>query len=97
MTIASAISMIPRFLPSFRSPDILIKGKINHAVNGGFTLAYTYSFNDNSVKTSCFTKRYGFSSFRATPPNVSPEAEGRINAFYPLRVLPFWFIPRILP
>jgi hypothetical protein len=96
MTIASAISMIPRFIPCNSHQIFLIKGK-NHAVNGGFTLAYTYSFNDNSVKASCFTKRYGFSSFRATPPNVSPEAEGRINAFYPLRVLPFCFIPRILP
>jgi hypothetical protein len=84
--------MIPRFIPCNSSaPDIFNKRKINHAVNG-FTLAYTYSFND--IKASCFTKRYGFSSFRATPPNVSPEAEGRINAFYPLRVLPFWFYPQ---
>jgi hypothetical protein len=88
--------MIPRFIPSIHHLHqiFLIKGKI--MLNGGFTLAYTYSFNDNSVKTSCFTKRYGFSSFRATPPNVSPEAEGRISIFILRVLLPFWFIPRIL-
>jgi hypothetical protein len=48
-------------------------------VNGGFTLAYN-GFYDDGIKTGSLTKRYGFTRFfRATPPNVSPEADGRIS------------------
>jgi hypothetical protein len=74
------------------APDILTTEKINHTVNSCF------SWPTPTVSIIIISKPAASQSvmvsrvLRATPPNVSPEADGRINAFYLWLVLPYEFI-----
>jgi hypothetical protein len=65
ITIASAISIIPRLMPcnSSPAPDILTTEKNQPYCEQLVSLAYANSFYNNDIKTCSFTKCNGFTSF----------------------------------
>jgi hypothetical protein len=75
--------MIPRLMPcSSPAPDILIKKKnqpcCERRFHFGLPTVSMIMVSKPAASQSVMVSRV----FRATPPNVSPEADGRINAFY---------------
>ena len=84
MTIASAISMMPRLIPwsSSPAPEILSKRKKSTIEWTAVSLWPTPTVSIIIVSKPAASQRIMDSLvFLATPPRVFPDAEGRINAF----------------
>ena len=101
MTIASAISIIPRFIPcsSSPAPDIIRSRKKSTIDLTTVSDCPTPTVSIMMTSKPAASHKIEVSRvFRATPPRVSPEGEGRIKAFSSvesssMRVLS----PRMLP